>query len=145
MCEELSELQKYVNELQQQDQDKAYRLQKLTEDSIQMQNDIMVMTKEKERFAFEREDYERQIGELQEVHEEYKKVAEQKQDLQEKLTKSESQNELLKHKKQQGEVQIQLLMKDKEDLQKEVSEVREQLTNEQKKLEANYKNYNEQI
>jgi len=42
-----------------QDQDKNYRLQKVTEESLQMQSDLIILTKEKERFMLEREEFEK--------------------------------------------------------------------------------------
>lgn len=59
LADELSELQRFTNDLQLQDQEKTFSLQKLTEDGIQLQNDLMVITKEKERLQYERDDYER--------------------------------------------------------------------------------------
>lgn len=59
--EEMQEMQRYINEIQINDQEKSYRIQKLTEDQIQMQNDMLVLTKEKERLSYERDDYERQL------------------------------------------------------------------------------------
>ena len=61
-----------------QDQEKNFRLQKLTEESIQMQSDILVMGKEKERLQFERDEYERQTKQLESIQEEYKLLMNEK-------------------------------------------------------------------
>lgn len=49
LAEEFNELQRFYNDLQMNDQEKDYRIQKLTEDAIQMQSDILILSKEKER------------------------------------------------------------------------------------------------
>ena len=59
--EELQELQRMFQDLQINDSEKNFRVQKLTEDSIQFQNDLLILTKDKERLAYERDDYERQV------------------------------------------------------------------------------------
>ena len=51
--------------------DKSYRLQKVTEDCLQLQSDVMILTKEKERFLLERDEFEKQIEHFDALEQEY--------------------------------------------------------------------------
>jgi hypothetical protein len=47
-----------------QDQDKNFRLQKLTEENFQMQSEIVILSKERERYQLEREEYDKHIFQI---------------------------------------------------------------------------------
>ena len=49
LIEEVNELTRVLQEVQMSEQDRQFRMQKLTEDSIQLQGDVLVLSKEKER------------------------------------------------------------------------------------------------
>lgn len=50
LCDEVAELQRIIEDFQLQDQDKNFRLQKLTEESLQLQSEIMILSKDRERY-----------------------------------------------------------------------------------------------
>ena len=55
MGEQLQEYQKYMQEVQMNDQDRNFKIQKLTEDSIQFQSEIHLLGREKDRLVEEKE------------------------------------------------------------------------------------------
>lgn len=59
--DEIGELQRFVGDLQLVHQEKNFKIQKLTEEHIQMQSDIHVFQKEKERITYERDDFEHKV------------------------------------------------------------------------------------
>ncbi|CDW72869.1 UNKNOWN [Stylonychia lemnae] len=145
LTEQYHELQRFNNDLQMNDQEKDYRIQKMTEDAIQMQSDILVLTKEKERIQYERDDYERQNAQIEPLQEEVKRLQSEKIQLLDYNRKVEAQNEVLRHEKAQNETQISMFRKDKDDLAREINELRDQLYSEQKKIEINYRQFNDQL
>ncbi len=56
------------------EQERQFRMQKLTEDSIQLQGDVLIITKEKERIQFEKDEYERRLIAYERLDEEHKKL-----------------------------------------------------------------------
>ncbi len=65
--------------------DKAYRLQKVTEDCLQLQSEVMILGKERERFIIEREEFERQIEEFDRMEKEYAMVAREREEMAEEV------------------------------------------------------------
>ena len=64
-----------------QDQDKTMRLQRLTEEQVVMQSEIVCLSKERERWALEREEYDRQTQQFEVLEQDYNNIALEKQDL----------------------------------------------------------------
>ena len=54
------------------------KVQRLTEDHISLQNDLMVLSKEKDRIQFERDDYLRQLEDFALLQEELKRITAEK-------------------------------------------------------------------
>ena len=50
-----------AEDIQAEDIDKNMRLQRLTEEQVVMQSEIVCLGKERERWALERDEYERQV------------------------------------------------------------------------------------
>jgi hypothetical protein len=76
---------------------------------------------------------------------ECKKLQGEKAMFLDQVRRLESQVEMMGHDKQQGELLMSQLRREKDELQKEVTEMRDLLLVEQKKLEQNYKLYSEQM
>ena len=62
MAEEIAHMQRLIEDMHAQDNDKNFRLQRLTEENLQMQSEIVVMGKERERYLIEREEYDKHIS-----------------------------------------------------------------------------------
>jgi len=61
-----------------QDQDKNFKIQKISEESIQMQTDIHLLEKEKDRLQFERDEFEKQLRHLEGAFDENKVLLSEK-------------------------------------------------------------------
>lgn len=57
------------------------RLQRLTEEQVVMQSEIVCLSKERERWALEREEYDRQTQQFEVLEQDYNNIALEKQDL----------------------------------------------------------------
>ena len=79
------------------DQDKNFKIQKLTEDSIQLQSDIHVLSKEKERLMYERDEQERKVRQIEPFMDEVKKLQNEKAQFLDQVRKLEGQVEMFSH------------------------------------------------
>lgn len=54
-----------TEDMQAEDMDKNMRLQRLTEEQVVMQSEIVCLSKERERWGLERDEYDRQVQQLE--------------------------------------------------------------------------------
>ncbi len=116
-----------VQDLQAQEIDKNFRLQKITEDSLQMQSEIMVLNKEKERFIIEREEFEQQMSQIEVIEQEIGQLTQEKMDLIEANRRLTTQLEMTNQEKSTLDQQGIQLKRDKEELTREVHDLRDRL------------------
>ena len=144
-ADEISGLQRVIEDYQVHDQDKNFRLQKLTEENLQMQSEIVILQKERERYQLEREEYDKHIFQIDQLEQEYNNLALEKQDLIDQNRRLSSQVEILQTERGQTDIQLSLLKKSKEELTFELTSIKDQLYQEQRKFDLTVKQHSEQL
>ena len=124
-ADEISGLQRVIEDYQVHDQDKNFRLQKLTEENLQMQSEIVILQKERERYQLEREEYDKHIFQIDQLEQEYNNLALEKQDLIDQNRRLSSQVEILQTERGQTDIQLSLLKKSKEELTFELTSIKD--------------------
>jgi chromosome segregation ATPase len=79
------------------------------------------------------------VRSLESVTDEFKKLQNDKHHLLDQVRKMESQIEILQVENKQLDIASQVSKREKEELHRDISECRDQLYNEQRKAEINYK------
>ena len=112
--DDLNEMQRVIDDLQSQDQDKNYRLQKVTEDLLQLQSDLVILTKEKERFLIERDEFDKQLQHFDVLEQDYNQLALEKEDLIDQTRNLQNHTDMLQNERSQMELLLEQLKRDKE-------------------------------
>ena len=125
--DDLNEMQRIIDDLYGQDQDKNYRLQKVTEDLLQLQSELVILSKEKDRFLIERDEFDKQLQHFDVLEQDYNQLALEKDDLIDQTRSLQNHTEVLQTEKSQKESHLVLLGRDKEQCQREIAELKEYL------------------
>ncbi len=87
----------------------------------------MIMSKDRERYSLERDEFDKQLHHLDHLEQELNSLALEKQDLVEQNRRLSSQVEVLQTERSQTEIQLQFLRKQNSEMYQELALTKEQL------------------